>query len=230
MRSTPKKIVRRSSRIDLYFLFGLILCLGSVGLKVLATWAAETYLYSIPVIGGMLTSLEIVEVSNLFVFMLLGLGLGAVTLCLPDTWELWSRLALLIVAMPVVFSASYITRHDLWVQRVATRAGISQAEAFVITDAFLEKETGHKGSWGFYHYTARVTQPPSQPHQLDPTAGDEMILLQNELARYSGVKSGVFSFLLNSAGWGIRLVYILLSVFLGLVYFFKGKLWADSRR
>ncbi|MEO0457021.1 MAG: hypothetical protein AAF152_10650 [Cyanobacteria bacterium P01_A01_bin.114] len=230
MQSTQKKTVLKTSRIGLYFFVGIILCLSAAGLKVLATWAVETYLYALPVIGGILTSVELVEVSNLIIFVLLGLGLGAATVYLPHTWGLWPRLILLAIAVPMIFSVSYITRYGLWVQRVAERSGISETEAVTMTDSFLERETGHTGKWGFYRYTARVTQPPTQPNRLDPVAGNEIVLLQNELARYSGMKVGIFAFFFNRAGWLIRLLYLLVSVFFGIVYFFKGQLWADRRR
>ncbi|MEM8807890.1 MAG: hypothetical protein AAGF01_17860 [Cyanobacteria bacterium P01_G01_bin.38] len=230
MQSTPKKAVRKPARIGLYFFVGIILCLAAAGLKVLATWAVETYLYALPVVGGVLTSLEVVEVSNLILFVLLGLGLGAATVYLPNTWGLWARLALFAIAVPLIFSVSYITRYGLWVKQVAARSGIPETEAVSLTDSFLQRETGHSGKWGFYRYTARVTQPPTQPNRLDPVAGDEIVLLQNELARYSGVEVGLFAFLFDKAGWCIRLLYLLVSVFFGIVYFFKGQLWADRRR
>ncbi|NEP17105.1 MAG: hypothetical protein F6J97_09375 [Leptolyngbya sp. SIO4C1] len=221
---------QNTSRIGLYFFLGIGLCLLAAGLKVLAAWAVETYLYALPVVGGLLTSLEIIEISNLLLFLLLGLGLGAATYYLPATWGLLPRLLLLVLALPLIFSVGYMTRYGLWLERVAQQSGLSRTEAQAMTDEFLERETGHSGNWGFYRYTARVTQPPVQPNRLDPASADEVERLQTELSRYSGLQSGIFAFLFKSAGWWIRLLYLLLAGFVGLVYFFKGQLWADRRR
>ena len=74
MRSHPKNY-----RIVLYFLIGLTLCLATIGLKVIATWAVETYLYALPLVGGLFASLELVEVTTVILAALLAVSLGALT-------------------------------------------------------------------------------------------------------------------------------------------------------
>jgi hypothetical protein len=221
---------KQTHRVELYFLSGIALCLLMVALKALAAWITETYVYTLPLIGGVLTSLEIAEMANLVIFVILGVGLGALTLYLPTNWTLVPKLTLLMASLPLILSTGYIVRHSLWVRQVADRAGLSPDQAQAATNDFLERETGRGGNWGFYQYTARVSQPPTQLTNLQALSSEEMATLQGQLSQYSGSSSNLFTFIFNRVGWGVRLIYLLLSGFLGLFYFFKGKLWADRQR
>jgi hypothetical protein len=223
---------QRSVRLGRYFLIGFGLCLASIGLKILVVWAAETYLYSIPWVGGFLGSLEFLELSNLILLAMLGFGLGAATYYLPTHWPTLQKQLLLFATIPILIGMSAFTRHALWVQRVGLQANLSPILATEATDRFLKRETNHQGPLGFYYYTAKVTEPPTQLRSLQGTqVGLSDQGLQTELADLANSGQTQFSFLsflFNHVGWGIRLIHLFLAVFIAFIYFFKGQLWSET--
>ncbi len=225
MRSHPKTF-----RIVLYFLIGLTLCLATIGLKVIATWAVESYLYSLPVIGGLFASLELVEVSSVILVALLAVCLGALTLYLPAAWPLAGKLVLLVLAAPLVIAAGYVTRQTLWVQRVSLSSGISPTQAQEVTTNFLRQQTGSDGGWAYYRYTAENPQPPIEFDNIATLSSEDMAALQAQLSEASGLDTGTFNTLFNLVGWLIRLVYTALTGLMAVIYFFKGQQWADRQR
>lgn len=108
-----------------YCLLASLIVLTAMALKALLTWAAEAYLYSVPILGGWLKSLEIIELSNIVVFALLGIGLGAITLYLRPG-PFWRGAIALIIAMPLVFFSSYWVRYDLWLEAIVNFSGLPQ--------------------------------------------------------------------------------------------------------
>ena len=128
-----------------YILVGGILTLLMVGLKVLIAWAGETHLYSIPFLGGLLKSLEVVELTNVLVFAILGTGLGAELAKLPSKKRLSFSLFSLFLILPLVFNTSYMTRQHFWIHQVADQGQVSYAQAKQLTNDFLDHETGSKG-------------------------------------------------------------------------------------
>jgi hypothetical protein len=227
----PSLIPNRQARIGRYVALSLGFCLLVVVLKAVVTWLCETYFYSLPWLGGLLSSLEIVEVTNGLLFAGLGFGLGAAAVYyLPAAWHLVPRLAPLVVALPLIFGTTALTRHAMWVQRVARQAGVSRATAQKATSAFLQQETGNAGSWGFYCYTARGEQLPTQLSSLEPLLPEEKALLQGELGRYQDGAGALLVFVFNQIGWLLRCGYLVFTALMGLVYFYKGQRWASQRQ
>ncbi|MEO1593562.1 MAG: hypothetical protein AAFU71_20070 [Cyanobacteria bacterium J06632_22] len=224
MRSHPKTL-----RIVLYFLIGLTLCLATVGLKVIASWAMETYLYALPVIGGLFASLEFIEISSVILVALLAVCLGALTLYLPPTWPLIGKLVLLLIATPLVIATGYVTRQTIWVQRVSINGGMSPVQAQEVTATFLRQQTGQDGGWAYYRYTAENPQPPVEFDNITALSAEDMTALQAQLSEASGVEIGWFNTLFNWVGWLIRFVYAALTSLIAVIYFFKGKQWAERQ-
>jgi hypothetical protein len=141
-----------------YGLAVVVVTLSLSGLKGLAAWAMDTYVYSLPLLGGLLESLELVEVSNVLILALLGVGLGAATRWLAKPVRGWQRLVLLGVAVPIVFLSSYWVRQYLWIQEVAIASEIPPTQAEQVTDRLLQEATGHEGLLGFFRvYSADAT-------------------------------------------------------------------------
>ncbi|NEQ32341.1 MAG: hypothetical protein F6K04_15290 [Leptolyngbya sp. SIO4C5] len=224
----------RSSQIKniaLFLLCLLALPLLLAGVKVAIAWAAERYIYSVPWIGGLLKSLEIVELSNIVVFALLGLGLGAATIFLPKLRGVAPKVGIMLLVFILaagVFSASYVTRQHLWIQRIADRSDISLAAAENLTNDLLMTQVGDRGFWGFYRYTTQVPVLPTDADDLKNLAAEEK-WVRSELTRFSGVEPGVFSRVFRLAGWGIRIFYMLLAAVTVLIYFLKGTHWAETQ-
>lgn len=231
MQSSAKRraAARRSPQLLKYLGAVGLLTIAMMGLKAIAAWAADRFLYQLPILGGLLQSLELMEVSNVIVCALLGLGLGAATRWLPARWGLAPRAIALVVALPLVFLSSYAVRHHLWVQQVAAQAEVPLSQAERITDNLLQQQSGQTGMLGFFRYTATTPIPPTElvaPERAD----QEDKWFRSELTRYSGVEPGVFSRLFHWTGWGIRWFYMLLAGVTGIIYFAKGLVWADNQR
>lgn len=211
-----------------YCLLASLIVLTAMALKALLTWAAEAYLYSVPILGGWLKSLEIIELSNIVVFALLGIGLGAITLYLRPG-PFWRGAIALIIAMPLVFFSSYWVRYDLWLEAVVTFSGLPPVETIAIADEALASTSGSEGFWGYFRTTTQIPVLPSTPEELRNMTADQQ-WFRSELTRYSGLEPGIFSLLFTSAGWGIRVFHMVLALLTGVIYFVKGVVWADGAR
>ena len=220
-----------ASRIPLFFAIGVGLSVLMAALKAIAFWLTDIYLYDMPWIGGFLKSIEIAEVSNLIVFAILGVGIGAATLLLPEHWNHWLKMAVLIVLGPFVFCASYLMQQHLWIQKVAKRADIPYEQAKNITNGFLKKEAGREGFWGFYPLSTQISELPTLRANLE--AGETTNpsdVLAKELSSYDDPRADAAAFVFERVGWAVRLMYMTIAVLTALIYYFKGHDWAENRR
>ncbi|MEL6901115.1 MAG: hypothetical protein AAFP07_09215 [Cyanobacteria bacterium J06606_4] len=221
----------KKSRIFLFFAIGLGLSVLMALLKAIAAWLANTYLYSVPWIGGFLKSIELTELSNLVVFAILGAGIGSATLLLPQRWDHRAKIGFLALVSPFVFSGSYLMRQHLWIQEVAARANISYPEARDITNAYLEREVGSGGFFGFYPFSTQLAELPVRRETLESLqAANPNDLLTDELAGYDDPRADFAAFVFQRVGWLIRLMYMAIAVLVGLIYYFKGHVWAETSR
>lgn len=214
--------------ITRYILYGAALTVLTAALKVLIAWVGETYLHPIPFLGGLLKSLEVLEFVNILIFAMLGIRIGAEIVKLPGKKRMPFSLISLVLILPLVFNASYLTRQQLWIHQVADQGEVSYAQAKQLTNDFLGRETGSKGFIGFFRLTTRIPILPTALADLENLQDDEK-WFRSELTRFSGIQPGVFSRLFDSAGWGIRIFYILLSITTFLIYFFRGMASGQSR-
>lgn len=198
-------------------------------LKGAIAWLAERFVYTLPLLGGLLKSLEIVEVSNVIVFALLGVGLGAFTLWLPRRWLWYPKAIALVIGVPIVFLSGYVVRHQVWVQQVAVESELLPTQATEVTNRLLQEATGNEGAWGFFNYTVKVPIVPTDLSVLKNVNQDDK-WFRSELTRYSGVEPGIFARLFRWTGWGIRLFYTVLVVVTATIYFTKGLVWASANR
>lgn len=200
-----------------------------VGLKLLIAWAAAAYLHPIPILGGWLKSLEIVELANIVIFALLGLGLGGATRHLPAKTPLVLKSLVLIIAIPLVFLSSYWFRHTLWLNQLAIEANQPIEQVTALANQALQRESGSEGFWGYFKVTTKMPILPSTAAELERMAEDQR-WFRSELTRFSGIEPGVFSMIFDGAGWGIRIFQMVLATLTGIIYFFKGLTWADTAR
>jgi len=199
-------------------------------LKAVCASLAETYLYSVPWAGGFLRSIEIAEISNLIVFALLASGIGAATYLLPYRWNHAAKMALLVVVSPFVFSASYLMQQHLWIQKVSARANISYAEAKDLTNAFLKRQSGSAGFFGFYPYSTEVAELPTLQKTLESEAeSNPSRLLTEELSTYEDPRADAVAYVFERVGWLVRLMYMTIAILTALIYYFKGHEWAENK-
>ena len=230
-----RKMKSQHRRIGLYGVLGIVACGLAIACKLAIVWGVDSYLYSLPIVGGVFASLEVAEISSPILLALLGLALGALTYYLPSGVNLGWRLILLCVTLPLVLLLGHKVRHNMWMQQVANEDSLSLAQTQQVTDTFLQRETDKAGSVGFYWYTATRATPPTRLTNLETV--DDLNSLQTQITEVGRRQTGVVGFafsiyqwLFDHAGWGIRAVYALLSGLMGLSYFYRGQLWANRQR
>ncbi len=199
-------------------------------LKALIAWATHTYLYSTPWIGGFLKSVELVEISNLLVFSILGVGIGAATFLLPRRWDHRAKLAVLFFVTPFVFCASYMVQQHLWIKQVATISNISYRQARDLTNDYLEREVGTRGFFGFYPFSTQLAELPVRPESLSAERSlNPNELLSQELASYDDPRADLAAYWFERVGWLLRFMYMTIAALTALIYYFKGYAWAENK-
>jgi hypothetical protein len=169
------------------------------------------------------------EVTNVIVFAILGVSLGAFTLWLPRQWGLLPKLIPFIVAVPLVFMTGYAVRYHIWVQQVAVQSELLTAQAEQVTNTLLQQATGNEGLIGFFRYTVQVPILPTDLRALQSINKDDK-WFRSELTRFSGLEPGLFTMAFKLTGWGIRTFYVLLAAITAVLYFAKGLVWANRNR
>ena len=217
------------SKLLRYLCATLLLIAGMMALKGLVAWASEIFVYQLPIFGGLLKSLELMEVTNVVIFAILGVSLGAFTLWLPRHRVLLFKLLPLAVAIPLVFTTGYAVRYHLWVQQVAVESELLPTQAKEVTNTLLRQATGNQGLRGFFRYTVQVPILPTDLRALQSIDEDDK-WFRSELTRFSGLEPGLFTLIFKLTGWGIRLFYILLAAVTAILYFAKGVVWANQNR
>ncbi len=230
-RPAFKQLATNRPRIPFFFAIGLGLGLLTGALKAVCASLAEIYLYSVPWAGGFLRSIELAEISNLLVFALLASGIGAATYLLPSRWNHAAKMALLVVVSPFVFSASYLMQQHLWIQKVAARANIPYVEAKDLTNAFLKRQAGSAGFFGFYPYSTEVAELPTLQKTLQAEdSSSPNRLLTEELSTYEDPRADAVAYVFERVGWLVRLMYMTIALLTALIYYFKGHEWAENKR
>ncbi|MGF1569956.1 MAG: hypothetical protein ACFCVD_18120 [Nodosilinea sp.] len=220
---------RSRSALLQYLLTVAAITLAVVGARLLITWAAEAFLHPVPIVGGWLKSLEIVELSNILLFALLGFGLGGASRYLPAKTSLGVKAMALVVVLPLVFFSSYWLRYTVWLNQLTAQTDLTRAQVTSLANAALTHQSDTKGFWGYYRTTTQMPILPASVAELERMAADQK-WFRSELTRFSGIEPGVFSMIFNGAGWGIRIFYMVLALLTSIIYFFKGLAWADVAR
>ncbi|NEZ67728.1 hypothetical protein D0962_34055 [Leptolyngbyaceae cyanobacterium CCMR0082] len=229
------QVKSRPRHIGIYFLLGILACVLAIVSKLAIVWSVDSYVYSLPIVGGVLASLEIAELASPILLALLGVTLGALTYYLPTGSNLNLRLVLLGITLPLVLMLGHRVRYNAWVRQVANQESLSITQAQQLTDDFLRRETAKSGNVGFYWYTATRATPPTRLDNLENP--NDTSPLQTQLTDLGQQQTGllrlafdIYNWLFNNAGWGIRVAYAVLSGFMGLSYFYRGQLWANRQR
>jgi hypothetical protein len=201
------------------FTTGLLVFL--IILKGLSIYIANATLYSIPIVGGTVQSVELAELVNIILFSILGMGLGIGVVWAPAARPVRFSRYVLMVCIPLLFFSGAFFRYNLWVGAVQQQMGISAREARTITNQWLETTVHHGGVFGFYHYTAQYSVLPTTPQffQASVQGGrrvDEM------LSKVLRIPPSFTDFLLTLCMWLLRLFYFGLSGLAALYHFQEG--------
>ncbi|MEO0867786.1 MAG: hypothetical protein AAFY17_04915, partial [Cyanobacteria bacterium J06642_11] len=193
-------------QLGLYLLLGMVSCGLAIAGKLMLVWGVDTYLYSLPIVGGVLASLEIVELASPILLAVLGLILGALTYYLAPDVGIGLRLLLMGIAFPLILLLGHPIRHNLWVKQVSTQENLSLAQARQVTDTFLQQQTSKSGTVGFYWYTASQAKPPTRLRNVETFSEVNSLQAQvTELGKQQtglmGLAFSLYNWLFEHAGW-----------------------------
>ncbi|MBD2553513.1 hypothetical protein H6G51_09515 [Limnothrix sp. FACHB-708] len=184
-------------------------------------WLGETNIYEVAYVGHFLRSLEILELLNLLVFAVLGMGAGIAAGVLPPPRGQQLTALVLAVAVPGLFAIAPAVRQQAWINRAADHQRITPEQAKIQVERFLSKQVGQSGLWGFYTYSARYPELPLAPDAMReiPTIDRQVKATLANLLRWQ-TKS--IEQLLEGCTWGVRGFYLLLAVLTTLTHFQQG--------
>ncbi|TVR12868.1 MAG: hypothetical protein EA395_05010 [Phormidium sp. GEM2.Bin31] len=228
-RRQPPTLVSRLRTLGGVLLFLLV---GSVSIavaalvKLLTALLAENSIYSINLLGDLFRGIEIIEVFNVLVFAILGLGLGVATAFIPRYLGIRLNALIIILLLPTLLSFGTIIRYDNWINEFAANESISITESRLKTDRYLYERIEETGIWGFYLHTARYPSLPlyvRQFEELDPLESQAMSRVQGSV----GINPDDLSTLFSICMWGIRGFYFLVSAITVIGHFGQGIELAD---
>lgn len=209
-------------RIILYLASTTLVVAIAVLFKFLSILLGDGLIYKIPLVGDVLLSMEMLEIFNILVFAILGMGFGVATVILPRYFGLKVSQITLLVLIPLIFSTTTFFRYYSWVQNFQMRERISNPQAELITNSFLRNQTnGRQGMWGFYLYTANISILPAK--EKDMIELDEWITASKQrVSRATGLEEKIVSWLFVSRGWALRIFYLIISIMATIANFKEG--------
>ena len=148
-------------------------------IKVAALLLADKLLYPIFIVGDLFKGIEVVELLNILVFAILGMGFGVATVLLYHKLGRQTSAILLILSVPLIFISTPVVRYNIWLQTVGVEETLSPEQAEKLTNSFLNKRVGNGGFLGFYLYTAQFPILPTKQDQMNDLDNFEKRLTQN---------------------------------------------------
>ncbi|MBC6479001.1 MAG: hypothetical protein GDA56_15780 [Hormoscilla sp. GM7CHS1pb] len=228
MKSKNQQLINLSLTPTILYLGVISIVIGLVRwLKELSIWFADKYLYSIPSIGDILRSVEIIDLANIVLFAILGMAFGLASILLPSQMRLKISAILLIPIVAIIFNTTSVIRYRQWVEEVGVQEKLSTAEATGLTNAFLTSQVGKKGFWGFYLYTAKYPMLPQNKIEMrEMKRIDDKLKLG--LIKIVGEKlSWLVKLMFALAGWIIKLFYLTISLIATISHFKYGKMVSE---
>ena len=221
-------LIRRISIYLIFFiqLFIYIFCTSwifstIVSAKIISVKLADKFLYNLILFGDFLRGIEIVELFNIIIFAVVGMGFGLVTIFLPKYLGRYVSTILLIIFVPIIFLTTQIVRYDIWVEQVAENEKLSFNQAELIINSFLSQRVGNNGIYGFYLYTAEFPVLPDRKVEINNLDRLEKSL-NSKFVRLIGVPPGVIYWTMSLCFWVIRIFYFVIAVVTTIFHFREG--------
>ncbi len=205
----------------LYVICAVSLAAIAVSMKLAAILLAEQYFYNIQIVGEIFRAVEIIELLNVLVFAIVGMGFGVITALLPRVISRQISAIFLIILIPLICCTTDLYRYDNWLREISEREKISYSDAQQITNSFLKNRVGQQGFLGFYLHTAEFPVLPTKKDQMqDVTVQEEKIT--SKFATVTGITPQTMTILFTISGWGIRSFYFLVAAFASATHFREG--------
>lgn len=207
--------------IILYFLCILGLAALAFGVKLAAILVAERLIYEIQIVGDVLRGIQVIEILNILVFAILGMGFGVATILLPRKVGVPISSLLIIALLPVIFCTTDIVKYSNWVNEIAERDNLEYVKAEQLTNSFLKSRVGQQGFLGFYIHTAEFPVLPTKKAEME-SVGAHKQKVTSRFATITKIDSKKIAALFSISGWGIRAFYFLVAVMTTIIHFREG--------
>ena len=193
----------------------------AVFIKVAALLLADRLLYPLFIVGDLFKGIEIVELLNILVFAILGMGFGVATALLYPKIGRQTSAILLIIAVPLIFISTPVVRYNLWLQTVGIEENSSPKQAEDLTNSFLNQRVGNDGFIGFYLYTAQFPVLPTKKVQMNDLENFEK-KVNSKFVQLTGVPPTIVSWLMATCFWCLRIFYFSIAAIATIAHFREG--------
>jgi len=216
--------IRPTPKWSLFLPYGLAilgLLIFLLFAKGLSVFIGTRFFYSIPLLGGIARSLELVEFVNLFLFSVLGMGVGLSVQLLPHPKNDRISKSILTIIIPILFLSGCFFQYQIWLSYVRQDMGLNPIEVRTVTNQWLQQTVNKSGVWGFYHYTTRYSVLPTNPDRLEASIkGSDRV---NELfSRIFSTTPNAMGNFLSFCVWVLRLFYFSLAILAAWHHFQDG--------
>ncbi|MCT7950072.1 hypothetical protein NG798_09770 [Ancylothrix sp. C2] len=201
-------------------IFAVLVWLGFI-IKMGALLIAESRIYNISILGDILQGIQVVEVLNVLVFAILGMGLGVAAGLLPKKSGIYAGAILVILSLPVLVVLSDVVKYNDWVNQVADVERVTYPQAEKITSSFLQSRVGSPGFLGFYLHTASYPVLPVKQVEMKEIRNPNL-RVASRFSNFSKIEPQKIAALFSISGWGIRLFYFLVAVMTVIYHFQEG--------
>lgn len=208
-------------QLFLYLLCIFLIILGVGLLKRLSIFVANEYLYSIPILGEILQSIEIGELVNIIVFAVLGLFIGVSTYLYPQQNPRAVSSLILIISVPLLFTLTSWVRYHEWLTYFSIQEKILVPEATQITNTFLNDNVGVSGFPGFYLYTGKYPVIPSNREEMKAMVEIDQ-KVKGKFTQFLNQQADLVTFIYTHQGWLIRGFYFAMTVVTAVYHFQVG--------
>jgi len=193
----------------------------AVLIKVAALLLADRLLYPVFILGDLFKGIEIVELLNILVFAILGMGFGVATALLYPKLGRQTSAILLIIAVPLIFISTPVVRYNLWLQTVGLEESLSPKQAEDLTNSFLNQRIGNNGFIGFYLYTSQFPVLPTKEIQMNDLENFEK-KVNSKFVQFTGIPPTVVSWLMATCFWCLRIFYFSIAAIATISHFREG--------
>ena len=153
-------------RTFLYIASTVVIVAIALYTKFVSELIGDEIVYKIPMLGDLLLSIEIIEILNILVFAILGIGFGVATILLPRSFGNRVSFLILLILVPLIYSSSIFFKYQTWVQDFSINENIAYAQAKKMTNRFLLNRTKQEEVLGFYLYTASFPIIPAKEKEM----------------------------------------------------------------
>ncbi|WRH68108.1 MAG: hypothetical protein RSE13_07550 [Planktothrix sp. GU0601_MAG3] len=215
-------------RITIYVIsaFMFVFCvifvtLVAIAIKVLVLKLAHRFVYPIFIFGDLLRGLEIIDLLNILVFAIVGMGLGVATGLLPTRDARKISQVFLIILIPIILAVPQVVKYNLWVEDIAQDDDLSFPQAQTVADAFLQRRINQDGVFGFYLYTGQFPMVPTRQVQMQELERLEQ-QVNSKFVRVSGIPPTLITIIMGVCFWGIRMFYFSVAVITAIAHYREG--------